>query len=220
MSGSRSHSVASAPATASDSASVTASFGSSLPPSPAGSDNGDERQLPLPIAGCYDALVPQSTSVEIPAVGLCWHTTVPSSSHGRNGADNWTDTLVAVDLPPQIGGRGLRPGDALPGPTNARVAGVWPGTAVIRKDYPLAKGGPLSWEIQLEELEEGARRLALSLGLVKAETCRSTSSGDMDSTATVDGSCDTDPLPADSDLAPLEPESCCPDFDFFWARKR
>jgi len=109
--------------------------------------------------------------------------------------------LVAVDLPPQLGGRSLRSGDALPGPANARVEGVWPGTAVIRKDYPLAKGGPLSWEIQLEELEEGARRLSLGLGLIKAD-------GGIDSEFESSGS------------PPAEPDTCCPDFDFFWTRRR
>lgn len=197
----RSQSVVSAPATASDTASVTASFGSSAPHSPTGSEAGDKRPATLGGPPSEDrdraTFLGPGSVVEVPAVGLCWHT-VAVSSNGRSSGDNWTETLVAVDLPAQMGARGLRKGDALPGPTNARVAGVWPGTAVIRKDYPLAKGGPLSWEIQMEELEEGAKRLALSLGLVKA------------------GVADDGPAAGEEGSE----ESCCPDFDFFWARRR
>ena len=138
-----------------------------------------------------------TSTLSCPAVGLCWHTA------GSAAGENWTDTLVAVDVPEDAYGRGLRLGDVLPGAANASVAGVWPRTAVIRKDYPLAKGGPLSWEIQLEELEEGARRLALRQGLVKIKPSSGSAAGDA----------------ANGDEEE-EPESCCPDYDFFSSRRR
>jgi Protein of unknown function (DUF789) len=226
---SRSHSVASGsdPAFGSDAASLNRSFGS-LTHSPATSDAGDD--LLRSGGGC--ALLPGGSSSSIggdvgrragggggssggtsvgqtistlscPAVGLCWHTA------GSAAGENWTDTLVAVDVPEDSYGRGLRLGDSLPGSANASVAGVWPRTAVIRKDYPLAKGGPLSWEIQLEELEEGARRLALRQGLVKIQKSGNGGNSNNDAvgvTASVEEE--------------EEAESCCPDYDFFSSRRR
>ena len=185
-----SHSVISAPATGSDSASVGPSYGS-LNPSPAASDAGDDR-LAAAMAG-INAGIGQGT-LAAPAVGLCWHTA------GSAAGENWTDTLVTVDIPADPLGRGLRRGDVLPGPANASVAGVWPRAAVIRKDYPLVKGGPLSWEIQLEELEEGARRLALQQGLMKMRPGGLTG--------------------LEENGEEGEPESCCPDYDFFSSRRR
>jgi hypothetical protein len=134
---------------------------------------------------------------------LCWHTA------GSAAGENWTDTLVAVDVPEDAYGRGLRLGDVLPGAANASVAGVWPRAAVIRKDYPLAKGGPLSWEIQLEELEEGARRLALRQGLVKINKSGAAAHGNSHHA-----------VGAMHGEEEEEPESCCPDYDFFSSRRR
>lgn len=203
VSASRSHSVSSGPATGSDSASVTASFGSSLPPSPAGSDAGDDARPAALTAGGGTpgpSSVPLSSgghAVAVPTVGLCWHTA------GSAASENWTHTLVTVDVP--SAGLSLQHGDSLPGPANASIAGLWPGAAVVRKDYPLSKGGPLSWEIQLEELEEGARRLALSQGLVRDRYA-------------ADG--ETAGSPQQGAHEDEEPESCCPDYDFFSSRRR
>ena len=211
---SRSHSVASGsdPATiGSDAASLNRSFGS-LTHSPATSDAGDDLRpggigLLQPTASTLSnssglssrkaGIAIGTSTLSCPAVGLCWHTA------GSAAGENWTDTLVAVDVPEDVYGRGLRLGDQLPGAANASVAGVWPRTAVIRKDYPLAKGGPLSWEIQLEEFEEGARRLALRQGLVKIKPLGA---------ATVGGVVGQE--------EEEEPESCCPDYDFFSSRRR
>jgi len=63
----------------------------------------------------------------------------------------------------------LSQGDSLPGSTNACVVSVSSGYVVVKKNYPLSKGGPLSWDIQQEELAEGARRLALGLGIHKQQ---------------------------------------------------
>lgn len=208
---SRCHSVASGsdPATiGSDAASLTRSFGS-LTHSPATSDAGDDllrssdsgtsTHLPSKsrTAGC--GFKGHTSTLSCPAVGLCWHTA------GSAAGENWTDTLVAVDVPEEVYGRGLRLGDVLPGAANASVAGVWPRTAVIRKDYPLAKGGPLSWEIQLEELEEGARRLALRQGLVKINK-----PGNGNAAGEACGEEEEE-----EGLA-----SCCPDYEFFSSRRR
>lgn len=38
--------------------------------------------------------------------------------------------------------------------------------AVLARPYPVAKGGPLGWEIQLEEMAQCAERLAGGVGLV------------------------------------------------------
>lgn len=210
---SRSHSVASGSDPAmigSDAASLTRSFGS-LTHSPATSDAGDEvgrssgsgcsTRLPSKNrnAGWRGGLKGHTSTLSCPAVGLCWHTA------GSAAGENWTDTLVAVDVPEEASARGLRLGDVLPGAANASVAGVWLRTAVVRKDYPLAKGGPLSWEIQLEELEEGARRLALRQGLVKMNK-----SGH--------GNAAREAPRDEEDLE--EPASCCPDYDFFSSRRR
>jgi len=212
---SRSHSVASGSDPAmigSDAASLTRSFGS-LTHSPATSDAGDDLLRSSGISSsttrlsnknrnpsCGMGLKGHTSTLSCPAVGLCWHTA------GSAVGENWTDTLVAVDVPEEACGRGLRLGDVLPGAANASVAGVWPRTAVIRKDYPLAKGGPLSWEIQLEELEEGARRLALRQGLVKFnKPGNGNAVGEACGEEGGDGE---------------EPASCCPDFDFFSSRRR
>lgn len=40
------------------------------------------------------------------------------------------------------------------------VEHLWSCGAVLSTPYPLSRGGPLSWDIQLEELWEGAERLA------------------------------------------------------------
>ncbi len=102
----------------------------------------------------------------LPAVGLAWH--VPAAGSGAAGrarAEDWTAPTVLVALPPGAAAA-LARGDALPGLRGARVVGVRGASAVVRKDYPLARGGPLSWEIQQEELAEGAARLALGAGLL------------------------------------------------------
>lgn len=115
----------------------------------------------------------------VPVVGLTWHTA------GSAAAENWTETLTLVSAEqPYMASSG----NSLAGPSYTSL--------VVKKDYPLYKGGPLSWEIQLEELEEGAQRLALCRGLVKAGQRRHAEQ-------------ETD-----------EMESCCPDYDFFTSRRR
>ena len=47
----------------------------------------------------------------------------------------------------------------------SRVVGTWRGVAVLARPYPLAKGGPLGWEIQQEEMAQCAHRLACGAGL-------------------------------------------------------
>jgi hypothetical protein len=227
----------SAPPTASDSSSLAASHGSSLAPSPEGSDDGDDRAAPPPGLGpAPDASAPP---LALPAVGLCWHAAAGAQGRAAAAAENWTDTLVAMESAGTGAGtcRGLRPGAALPGGCGARVEGVWGRVAVVRKDYPVAKGGPMSWEvspwtwkctpkaaacaarrahrsprlgprpprspppppplcalqIQLEELEEGARRLALGQGLLCA---------------------------GPADPRPASPACACPDYEFFASRRR
>jgi hypothetical protein len=162
-----------------------------MSPSPAASDSGDDR--PGALGGLGSSA---RCSLAAPAVGLCWHTA------GSAVGENWTDTLVALEVPEDPFGRGLRRGDVLPGPGNASVAAVGPRAAVIRKDYPVAKGGPLSWEIQLEELEEGARRLALRQGLVRSRPAPPAAAA------------------VAVDEEDQEPQSCCPDYDFFSSRRR
>jgi hypothetical protein len=81
-------------------------------------------------------------------------------------------------------------GDSLPGSTNACVVSAGPGNLVVKKDYPLSKGGPLSWDIQMEELTEGAKRLALGTGL----------------------------HPEDRDDTEPVSDSICPDYQFFLSR--
>lgn len=56
------------------------------------------------------------------------------------------------------------PGTPLAG--GARVVGSWRGVAVLARPYPVSKGGPLGWEIQLEEMAACAERLAGGCGLV------------------------------------------------------
>ena len=85
----------------------------------------------------------------------------------------------------------LSSGDSLPGSTNACVVSVRSGYVVVKKDYPISKGGPLSWDIQLEELADGAKRLALGLGIQSIH---------------------------DNAVSSLQGEDICPDYQFFVAR--
>ena len=48
----------------------------------------------------------------------------------------------------------------------ARVVGSWRGVAVLARGYPVAKGGPLGWEIQLAEMAQCAAQLASGTGLL------------------------------------------------------
>lgn len=149
----------------SDTASVTASHGSSGPSSP-NQHSGDEEEEEK-VASCAATTISSSASlskIELPPVGLCWHTTSGNSSsrHRKLPSENWTDTMVKLNASEQAG---LSQGDCLPGSTNACVVNVSSNYVVVKKDYPLSKGGPLSWDIQLEELADGARRLALGVGI-------------------------------------------------------
>jgi hypothetical protein len=113
----------------------------------------------------------------VPVVGLSWHTA------GSAAAENWTETLTLVSADQTILGS-----------NNAVMSSCYT-SYVVKKEYPLFKGGPLSWEIQLEELEEGAQRLALCRGLVRADQGHAEQETD-------------------------EMDSCCPDYDFFTSRRR
>jgi len=175
--------------TNSDTASGTVSPGGSGPASP-NHNSGDEEEEKL--ASCAATTISSSASlskIELPPVGLCWHTTAGNSS-SRNRklpCENWTDTMVKLNASEQTR---LSQGDSLPGSTHACVVNVSSSYVVVKKDYPLSKGGPLSWDIQLEELADGARRLALGLGI-----------------ETVDSAA---PFPEDDDI--------CPDYQFFVSR--
>lgn len=126
-----------------------------------------------------------TTSIQLPPVGLCWH--VASCSQGpRLAPENWVQTLKAA----------MKTDDA----HTLGPAGVWERQKVIQMDYPLDKGGPLSWEIQMEELDEGAARLSSGVGLVP---CSRASADDVSS------------LDEEGHNA-----TCCPDFEFFKSRKR
>jgi hypothetical protein len=102
-----------------------------------------------------------------------------------------------VKLSADMDQAGLSSGDSLPGSTNACVVNVSTGYVVVKKDYPLCKGGPLSWEIQMEELAEGAKRLALGKGIVSVNSAKSSNAADP---AVVDAS------------------ETCPDYAFFLSR--
>lgn len=132
------------------------------------------------------------SKIELPPVGLCWHTGSASSRNRRLPSENWTDTMVKLNA--DVEQARLSSGDSLPGSTNACVVNVSSGYLVVKKDYPLCKGGPLSWDIQMEELAEGAKRLALGVGVVS----RAKTSSEANQTADV----------ADA----------CPDYAFFLSR--
>ncbi len=151
-------------------------------------------------ASCAATTISSTASlskIELPAVGLCWHTSNgnASSRSRRLPAENWTDTMVKLSA--DMDQAGLSSGDSLPGSTNACVVNVSTGYVVVKKDYPLCKGGPLSWEIQMEELAEGAKRLALGVGIVSVNGARS-----------------SDP----ADLAVVDASETCPDYAFFLSR--
>lgn len=176
--------------TNSDTASVIASHGGSGPSSP-NHNSGDEEEDEK-LTSCAATTISSSASIskiELPPVGLCWHTTAgnPSSRNRKLPSENWTDTMVKLNASEQTR---LSQGDSLPGSTNACVVNVSSSYVVVKKDYPLSKGGPLSWDIQLEELSDGARRLALGLGI-----------------ETVDGK-----------VAPSPGDDICPDYQFFVSR--
>ena len=150
----------------SDTASVTASG----PASP-NHNSGDEEEEEK-IASCAATTISSSASlskIELPPVGLCWHTTSGNGStrHRKLPSENWTDTMVKLNASEQTR---LSQGDSLPGSTHACVVNVSSNYVVVKKDYPLSKGGPLSWDIQLEELADGARRLALGVGIEAADS--------------------------------------------------
>ncbi|KAL6777329.1 hypothetical protein ACKKBF_B21095 [Auxenochlorella protothecoides x Auxenochlorella symbiontica] len=96
-----------------------------------------------------DPPAPPPATLALPPCGLAWYTT----GGGRVGV--WTQPHSAVELPM---GHALRRGALLlPGVV---VEHLWSCGAVLSTPYPLSRGGPLSWDIQLEELWEGAERLA------------------------------------------------------------
>jgi len=154
----------------SDIASVSASHGSSGPPTSAPLSVAEDEEELEKAASCTATTISSTASlskIELAPVGLCWHTTAGnSSSRRRMPSENWTDTMVKVDASEHTH---LSQGDSLPGSTNACVVSVSSGYVVVKKNYPLSKGGPLSWDIQQEELAEGARRLALGLGIHKQQ---------------------------------------------------
>ena len=183
----------------SDIASVTASHGSSGPPTSATLSVAEDEEELEKAASCTATTISSTASlskIELAPVGLCWHTTAGnSSSRRRMPSENWTDTMVKVDASEHTR---LSQGDSLPGSTNACVVSVSSGYVVVKKNYPLSKGGPLSWDIQQEELAEGARRLALGLGIHKQQHGTTTQTG--------------------SSEAVSSHEDICPDYQFFVSR--
>lgn len=97
---------------------------------------------------------------------------------------------AAVPLPP--------PGTPLAG--GARLLGTWRGVAVLARPYPVAKGGPLGWEIQQEEMALCAERLASGGGLV---ALRPASGGRWQELR---------------GLPPAQLGVGCPDYEFFMSR--
>lgn len=87
-------------------------------------------------------------------------------------------------------------------PDGARVLGSWRGVAVLARSYPVAKGGPLGWEIQQEEMSICAERLASGTGLVALQPCASGRGG----WGEVCG------------LPPAALGIRCPDYEFFCSR--
>jgi len=153
------------PAANSDTASVTASYGSTGPPTPefsAGEEEEEEEEKCMSCAATTVSSTASLSKIELPPVGLCWHTSGNAASSRKSRGENWIDTMVKVNA---SGHTVFSSGDSLPGSTNACVVSAGPGNLVVKKDYPLSKGGPLSWDIQMEELTEGAKRLALGTGL-------------------------------------------------------
>ncbi|KAL4448173.1 hypothetical protein ABPG75_005392 [Micractinium tetrahymenae] len=159
--------------------SLSASEVSSAPPSPPASVAGDAAE-PLPV----------------PVAGLAWYAT------GRD--ENWTETLVAAQLPPGVS---PAPSAALAG--GARLLGSWRGVAVLARPYPVAKGGPLGWEIQQEEMAQCAERLAAGAGLValRPRAPRAGAAGG----ASVEWE-------RHGRLPPAALGVACPDYEFFAAR--
>ncbi|PSC70934.1 MATE efflux family isoform A [Micractinium conductrix] len=147
----------------------------SIPASPAASEAGDndERKV-LPVA----------------VAGLAWYAT------GR--CENWTDCLVAAQLPADAAVPLPPPGTPLAG--GARLLGTWRGVAVLARPYPVAKGGPLGWEIQQEEMALCAERLASGGGLV---ALRPASGGRWQELR---------------GLPPAQLGVGCPDYEFFMSR--
>jgi len=136
------------------------------------------------------------SKIELPPVGLCWHIGNAHSRSRRLPSENWTDTMVKLSA--DVDQTRLSSGDSLPGSTNACVVNVSSGYVVVKKNYPLSKGGPLSWDIQMEELAEGAKRLALGVGIVSANDGAGTRPA-------------ADPTAADI-------ADACPDYAFFLSR--
>lgn len=111
-----------------------------------------------------------------------------------------TSNLPAAPLPPSAGSVPL-PGTPLPG--GLRVVGAWRGVAVIARSYPVSKGGPLGWEVQLEEMANCAEQLASGTGLVALRRRPS--------------DCAWQPS---AGLPPSALGVACPDYEFFASRMR
>jgi hypothetical protein len=80
------------------------------------------------------------------------------------------------------------------------VVGCWRGTAVLARPYPVAKGGPLGWDIQRQEMEQCAERLASGAGLVALRLG--------------DAGWEPDASPPAAEQLGI----ACPDYDFFRSR--
>lgn len=200
--------------------------------------------LSLPAVGlCWNTVAHSSTTTAAsapaasgalsfsssPASGSAAASTAPGGL-GFSVVENWIDTLAAVDLrfiPGGINGNSFPQGATVANASsasasaaaatgcNGKLLGIWSGTAVMRKDYPISKGGPLSWDIQMEELEEGARRLALGEGLMRIDRSDSIAElgNDIDTNATESGD-------GKRSKSSEKESSCCPDYDFFSSRRR
>eukprot|EP00887_Chlorella_sp_A99_P007431 scaffold2.g7431.t1 len=146
----------------------------SVPASPAASEADGEE-----LGEAYGA--PPGAPLPLPVSGLCWY--------GITRGEEWAQTLVAAQLPP---GPCPAPGALLA--DGSRVLRTWRGLAVIARPYPLARGGPVGWEIQRQAMTECAARLAAGAGLAAAVH------------------------PDAGAAAPPARLVSCPDYDFFASR--
>lgn len=126
-----------------------------------------------------------------------------------------TPTHLPIGPPSVVPGAGTSapPGTSLA--SGARLLGSWRGVAVLARPYPVAKGGPLGWEIQQEEMAQCAERLAGGAGLVALRPRRAPAGAASVDRAAADSSVEWDRhgrLPA----AALGVS--CPDYEFFTAR--
>ncbi len=96
-----------------------------------------------------------------------------------------------------------------------RLLGSWRGVAVLERPYPVAKGGPLGWEIQQEEMAQCAERLASGAGLVALRPRLPGTAGSSGGDAAGGASVEWEPH---GQLSAASLGVSCPDYEFFAAR--